>query len=789
VFAAYGVQAAEPVFDFNIQHRTLASALVDIAIAARLSISTAAARNCFNGDRNIVGRLTVRRALGAALDGSGCDFRQVGARAFEITRDMAAVPAKPVPAPTRMFTSLSQPAADLVVVATRRATPAGRLAYGVSAVQGMELAAQGVDDSSGLAQLVPAMTVTNLGMGRDKILLRGLSDGPLTGSAQSMVGIYLDDVRLTFNAPDPDLRLVDVERIEVLRGPQGALYGAGSLGGVVHIVTAPPDRDRTEVALGAAAGVTAGGAPSRSVDATINVPLIAGRIAARLVAYDEVQGGYINDPQLGLNSVNRSLRDGIRLTLAADLSGRWSVKAGGILQNINSADTQYTDASEPAYSRDNRVREPHDNDFGEAHLQALGRLSWGSARGSLAVIHHSLTSRYDAATNPPLDLPRGPAAFDERDDIKSLVGEFVLTSRSLARTQWLAGAFLADTRQIQQVTLTRLTPTPVLADGAQRRDNLKEAALFGEITVPLSQALHLTLGGRLFSYTDTVTSEVNAFGVAAVPVYSGESIHRGFAPKAVVSYTLSSAVLAYVQASEGYRGGGVNTAEVPGETFVSAATGRPARAYASDELWSFEAGVVSECLDHRLRLRAAAFQVFWNGVQSDQLLPSGLPYTANLGNGRNTGLEAEARYRAGALELSGSFMADHPELTRANPGFSSLTGSGLGAAPNFAANATAHYAWPLATRRRIELDARASYVGTSQLTLDTATTRTMGGYATGRLSASLASDHWRLTAALDNPTNTQGDTFAYGNPFTVRTTRQVTPLRPRTFSISVQASY
>ena len=97
-----------------------------------------------------------------------------------------------------------------MVLATRRPTPADRLAYAVSAIDGRTLSAQGLRDAGDLAMAVPSMTVTNLGAGRDKIMLRGLSDGPLTGRTQSMVGLYLDDTRLTYNAPDPDLLLVRV---------------------------------------------------------------------------------------------------------------------------------------------------------------------------------------------------------------------------------------------------------------------------------------------------------------------------------------------------------------------------------------------------------------------------------------------------------------------------------------------------------------------------------------------------------------------------------------------------
>ena len=102
---------------------------------------------------------------------------------------------------------------------------------------------------------------------------------------------------------------------------------------------------------------------------------------------------------------------------------------------------------------------------------------------------------------------------------------------------------------------------------------------------------------------------------------------------------------------------------------------------------------------------------------------------------------------------------------------------------------TAHYDWSLGSDLTLELDGRYAYVGHSHLTFDATTAPLMGGYATGRLAVGLATRRWRTTLALDNPTDTRGDTFAYGNPFSLRSTDQITPLRPRTVSLSVRVAY
>lgn len=258
----------------------------------------------------------------------------------------------------------------------------------------------------------------------------------------------------------------------------------------------------------------------------------------------------------------------------------------------------------------------------------------------------------------------------------------------------------------------------------------------------------------------------------------------------MIAYTLSPIALVYVQAAEGYRAGGFNTTGSPGQIFTTAGA-EPRRTYDSDELWSLEVGGKLSFLDGRARLRGAVFEAFWKNVQSDQLLASGLPFTANIGDARNLGLELEGAYRTGRLKLTGSFLINGPELENANLAFPARGDLGLAGVPARAGGFTAHYDWPLSSDLDLdlEIDGRYAYVGHSRLTFDATTAPVMGSYYAARLAVGLAAQRWRLTAALDNPTNGQGDTFAYGNPFSLRTTRQVTPPRPRTASITLRVTY
>lgn len=780
--AAGSAHAAAGEISFNVPAGPLKGALVDFAVQADISLGLEAIGRCAGTAHAVKGRFTVEQGLSRLLAGSGCAVHRLDARAYEL---QAPLPAKSRQLPATGYDNAKADLSELVVVATRRATPADRLAYAVSSIPRNTLEAQGVRDISDLAMIAPAMTVTNLGMGRDKVLLRGLSDGPLTGRTQSLVSLYLDDARLTFNAPDPDLRLVDMERIEILRGPQGTLYGAGSLGGVLHMVSAPPDPGRRAASAAVSYGFTAGGAPSSAVDAVLNLPLLADRAAARLVIYHELDGGYIDNRYLNIDNVNHSSRDGGRFSINFNINNDWTVSSGVVVQDIISADAQYTTPGIPSDTRNTRIQEPSDNDFREYNIGVNGNMGFGVAHGSVSYISHNIYNRYAA----PTILSSSAAAFDEHDTIQSIATEETLASPGSASVQWLAGVFFAHTTDSTLSALSNPGPPVTVGYHDIRHDGLDEGAFYGEATVPIHAGWRLTAGGRLFASRDRVSSVNTIDSLHHTSLFSGVADQIGFAPKFVLADRVSPSALLYVQADQGYRAPGINTAAGPGEAFNAPGSADPQRMYKGDQLWSLEAGAKLSALDGHLNLRLAGFDVKWKDIESDQLLASGLPYTANVGNGRNLGLEVEGVLREGALELRTEMLLDSPELNRPNPNFPLLADSSLGAVPDQIFGAYAHYAWRLDARRSLELNGHWTYVGGSHLMLNVAALPKEGNYQTGRFALSLVDPHWRLTLAVDNPANIAGDTFAYGNPFTIRSTQQVTPLRPRTITLSAEAGF
>ena len=445
-------------------------------------------------------------------------------------------------------------------------------------------------------------------------------------------------------------------------------------------------------------------------------------------------------------------------------------------------------AGGPAFSRQNRLQEPHDNDFTEAHAGLKGVIGATDLKASLALVRHQISSRYDATLAPPAAVGPGPAAFDDLDNIGSVVAEATLSAKPAAAVQGLAGGFFASTRQDIDLGLTASGGAPSAAYAERRRDRLDEAAMFGQATLPITRTLSLTVGGRIFNASTQTVSHTTAGG-GAIASFEGRRRQSGVTPKLVLAYAPADAWLFYVQAAEGYRTGGFNTTGSPGQTFSLAGGPQPERTYQGDELWSFEAGARASLVGGALVARGAVFDAQWKNIQSDQLLASGLPFTANIGDAHNLGVEFESAYRQGAFLLRSQFLVNGPELTKANPTFPNRPELGLAGAPAFSGGLSAHYGWSLANGRRFEVDGRYAYIGSSRLTFDALTSPPMGGYGDGRIAASLVDARWRATLAIDNPADAKGDTFAYGNPFTLRMARQTTPLRPRTLGLTLSAAF
>ena len=433
IWGLCGPAAAEPTV-FSIPSQPLPQAVVAFGLQSGVSIGSGAAASCGHS-RALRGRFETEAGLTRLLTGTGCTWRRIDGRAYVIeraTRPVRPVVTRPraVPLPTASGDPGPEVLDEVIVTATRRDITLAAAPYALTAIDGAVFDQATRRDTADLASRVAGLTVTNLGPGRNKLFVRGLADSPLTGQTQAVVGQYLDDTRLTYDAPDPDLRLVDIAHIELLRGPQGTLYGAGSIGGILKLVTTPPDLSTYGAEVFAGLNATEGAGTGRSFDLVLNAPILRDRLGVRLVAYSEVVAGSIDDPALGIVNTGDTVREGARLGLAWNIRPGWDLRLGYIAQTLNSDDSQYGFSRLGGDRRALSLREPSRNDFDGLSATLSGDLGWGRLRLTTAMQSHGLDRRYDATVAAGRFGGAGPTAYDESDRIDGLITEATLTSPS-----------------------------------------------------------------------------------------------------------------------------------------------------------------------------------------------------------------------------------------------------------------------------------------------------------------------------------------------------------------------
>ncbi len=324
-----------------------------------------------------------------------------------------------------------------------------------------------------------------------------------------------------------------------------------------------------------------------------------------------------------------------------------------------------------------------------------------------------------------------------------------------------------------------------------RRDLIDEKALYGELSYSPTARITASVGGRWFRSRVDTRSEVRQPLSGGVSRFNGSNAVGGFAPQLTIRYQPSDRTTVYAQAAWGYRTPGFNTSGTVGQAFSDGAGGlEPRRLYDGDELVSYEAGIKLALLDGALRLRAAAFYMIWEDVQSDQLLDNGLPFTANIGDAQDHGAELDAVWRLGPnWRLDANLTLAAPELVRPNPGFPARADNRLAGVPDVEVGGALAYSRPVGDSAALSLRAGYAYVGHSRLAFDETVAPKMGDYALGKISAGLQVRRWRAEAFLDLPLGAEADTFAYGDPFTLRQVPQSTPPRPATVGLQVSARF
>ncbi|WP_176594596.1 TonB-dependent receptor [Sphingobium sp. EM0848] len=752
-------EAREASYYFDLPAGPLAASIARFSQITGLSVG-------YPGDlpmvtaRRVTGTLSAESALRKLLDGTRLRAVRVGARLYRLERKAKHEDVAPVVAPLAAIAG-----ADIIVTGQKRQQALSAIPLSVSVLSAIDSGKAARSLSSRDMSLdMEGLAMTNLGPGRNRQFIRGVADSPFNGQSQSTVAVQVDEARVTFNAPDPDLRLIDVDRVEILKGPQGPLYGSGALGGIYHVVTRRPDPADSEGWVRLSGSVVEHGRPGHGAEAMLNLPLVEDRLAIRLVGYDFVDGGWIDSTGVGRDS-NSTHTDGLRLAVQWHPSDRWTIDAGYWMQNIDSRDSQYVMAVEHDLRRDSRIAEPTDNDFKMAHAAITGALGGLELLSATSYVEQRFSSTLDASASAAFFGLTGNAQFDDARSYSVLNHEFRLSEGK--QSPWVAGISILRATTRDQGIITGDDGTPRTVEDLHRV--VSEYALFGEGTVKLARRLDATLGLRLFYSLAKDKAQADRAEEARLR-NSGKLI---LSPSVALSYALADDGLLFLRYARAMRPGGLAPAGM-----------RASGHFDADELGTFDLGYRKSFRDNRLSVSTSAYYTLWDEIQSDYLLRNGLVSTRNAGSGRIVGLEGTIDWQMGAgfaLSLGGTVQ--DAKLVRSATG-QKLSDRRLPVAPDITGRAalSRHYRignW------NVQSAIQANYIGDARLSFDDDLDRSMGDYMVMSASNSVERGPWSLAVRLDNLFDVRGDSFAFGNPFSIRQAPQYTPLQPRTVTLSL----
>jgi iron complex outermembrane receptor protein len=595
---------------------------------------------------------------------------------------------------------------EIVVTAEKRESTVQKTPISITAITGQDLLERGVNTAQELAMEVPGLAVESLGPGQGQYQIRGLT---AIGGESATVGFYLDEISMTppVNATvgkvsiDPDL--YDLERVEVLRGPQGTLYGSGSMGGTIKLVTSRPDPSSFRASSDSTVSGTDGGGVNYGQKGMVNLPLIDDKLALRIVGiythtsgwidrivvpglpvatnpipgfYGATRGDALSSPASHVyNKVNDEDLEGARASLLFKPTDRLSITAGIFYQRITvgGPSTFDSDPGTLAHYEPFDIAEPFSDQVQVDSLTislALDPFTITSATGywdrrsrqtqDISEEVQQIFQLPSFATAGGLGL--GAASIIEENHTRQFSQEVRLTSNNTEGLQWILGgyysnyfeAFIVDSYIPGLLTLGGggVFPTDIFVQ-QNSPFRLYQRAAFGNLSYKFDSAFKITAGLRYYNFGNSVavveSGVVSPSGDATTTSEGASASNSGVNPMMTLSYSVTNDLLLYATAAKGYREGASNfpiPTTGPIGSFCEQnlqALGRTQAPleYDPDTVWSYEIGEKGKFLDQRLTVNADVYYLRWSKVQVPISLPCGYSYIDNAATAAVEGGELE----------------------------------------------------------------------------------------------------------------------------------------------------
>lgn len=818
--------AAEPAavvyYNLDIPRQRLDVALKDLARQTGLQIvrfSDVIGGDAMVGPLN--GTYSVEQALGELLQPTGLSYRPLNERAYIVvapqessqeTGAEASAPDSPsLPlARTEKGGSLenaplSEAAValeEIMVTAQKVEERLGDIPMSVTAMTARYLQTLGATQLLDFANLIPSLSFTSNGIGQTQVNLRGITSG---FNVSPTVGIYVDEVPYGSSTAFAesarlalDVALFDMNRIEVLRGPQGTLYGASTMGGLLKYVTNVPEPSAFSGTMRANVASTQHGGVSYDGSSAINVPLVQGEAALRVNGFFMHNGGFVDNLIANEEDVDRADVYGGRVDLLLEPSDRLSVRLTAFLQDIERDGSIATDV-------DRLTGNPVDQEMQQRRLvdepfEQRFRLASATVKYELGVTTLTSISSYQTVrSNSLVDFSRlylpllgGPDELSAIGLIKNAGTDKLTQELRLSATgerfDWLAGAFYTyeDSDQFQK--LLAYAPDGALASvnflSLSWPSHYEEYAGFGSLTLHVTDKLDVS-GGIRYAHNSQGQEQIGSGElIESFPKRSSsDSVATHLAN---VRYRASESFTSYLRFATGYRPGGPNA-------LVNDLNGRPLAppTFRADKLTSYEAGLKLQSDGRRVNAALAIFRIDWDNMQI-AAIRSGLGVIANATKARSRGAELTVTAMpARGLTIAGAFGYTDAELTQDAPDLGGVRGESLPDAPEVTAALTADYRFGLASYEAFA-GTTVRYVDDRNSSFD----RSPGvpqyrlpAYATIDVRVGIDLGSSRVQLYCKNVTDEWGQLSASTGQWRPGGSIDVSAMQPRTFGLSVDMSF
>lgn len=606
---------------------------------------------------------------------------------------------------------------DIIVTATRRAERLQDVPLSITAFTQAELTEKGIVGYEGLARETPGIVLNKPTANFNNFTARGIATNGYNANLQSSVAIYIDELPVSTigNTTVVDPNLFDIERVEFLRGPQGTLFGSGSLSGAMRILTKSPDLNRFDTAALVDIGLTGSDSLRQRYNLMVNVPLVGDKLALRVVGFYRDEEGYLDNVGTGVRNSNTLIDYGGRAILLFSPNDRLSIRLLGSYENSNPKDSSLTS---PSLGRNKRVSDQPDRFTGkQTILNATIDYEFDFARLTSSSTYSDFDQRFYvdlAGTFPAGSFPGAPIAFGLDADAfdKVFVQETRLASSLGGPFEFVVGGFYLNRRRDvdflyrsnpQFLAQRGLTGLPDQYFQKQFTYSIsEEIAGFGELTYRFSNRFWLTGGlryGRVsaqaFTEAGGYLATSNGLNYYTYALFGIPTNFNTFTPyaaaagvkatgskpswKASATFKPSDALTTYATFSTGFRA-----------PIVNAFAGRPSLTNpndiiipdgaSSDDLKSYEIGAKARFLDGRVSVNFAAYLIDWSNIQAQaNRVSDSVQFATNIGAARSKGFEVEMGVSPGSGFFIGLNAAyNDSKITRLSASEAAISGAVLG---------------------------------------------------------------------------------------------------------------